>query len=232
MHIFHSDFEEWTFSDRVFSEVFNTCLENSDHCALAHRHNDPRDLENTVWKLIESLKYRPLSFDGFTLDHSGLKNIIAGALYNTASWEDLAVSLELLLSGMAHTAPERFGGDAMTLVAASPTLMALHSIRCVDKDHRSDSFEEYVAANEKLHNISRFYGDLTSALAANCARWKLEPKERYEGDFNVKTKNPVLFVNNKYDAHTPVISAYNASSTFEGSVVLEINGYGVCERTS
>lgn len=64
-------------------------------------------------------------------------------------------------------------------------------------------------------------------LYATCAQWKIEPKERYTGDFNVKTKHPVLFIGNTNDGLTPLVSAKNVSSTFEGSVVLTVDGYGV-----
>ncbi|EMR67890.1 putative peptidase tripeptidyl-peptidase protein [Eutypa lata UCREL1] len=60
-----------------------------------------------------------------------------------------------------------------------------------------------------------------------CAQWQIEPRERYEGSFDgVQTRNPVLFVGNTYDAHTPLVSARNVSAGFAGSVVLEVNGYG------
>lgn len=65
-----------------------------------------------------------------------------------------------------------------------------------------------------------------AASMAACAQWPYNAKERYQGDFQVKTKNPVLFIGNTGDAHTPLVSAYNVSSGFEGSSVLEIDGYG------
>lgn len=70
-------------------------------------------------------------------------------------------------------------------------------------------------------------GDALVFLYAACSQWKIEPKERYTGDFNVKTKHPVLFVGNTHDGLTPLVSAKNVSSTFEGSVVLTVDGYGV-----
>ena len=64
-------------------------------------------------------------------------------------------------------------------------------------------------------------------LNSACAQWKIEPKERYTGDFNVKTKSPVLFIGNTFDGLTPLVSAKNVSSTFEGSALLTVDGYGV-----
>jgi len=61
-----------------------------------------------------------------------------------------------------------------------------------------------------------------------CTQWKIEAKERYEGDFQVQTKKPVLLIGNTYDGLTPLLSAHNVSSGLKGSVVLEVRGYGVC----
>lgn len=57
--------------------------------------------------------------------------------------------------------------------------------------------------------------------------WKMAAKERYTGGFsNIKTKHPLLFVGNTYDPLTPLASARNASAAFDGSVVLQHDGYG------
>lgn len=62
--------------------------------------------------------------------------------------------------------------------------------------------------------------------SAQCYVWPFEAAERYEGDFTAATKNPVLFVNPTFDPVTPLASATNASSGFEGSVVPEHRGHG------
>ncbi|KAF7623816.1 hypothetical protein AFLA_007539 [Aspergillus flavus NRRL3357] len=61
-----------------------------------------------------------------------------------------------------------------------------------------------------------------------CAQWnkKMYAKERYTGDFDVKTPHPVLVLSNRYDPSTPLAAAKNLTATFEGSVLLEQNGYG------
>ncbi|KEF53888.1 uncharacterized protein A1O9_10290, partial [Exophiala aquamarina CBS 119918] len=49
---------------------------------------------------------------------------------------------------------------------------------------------------------------------------------QYLGDFKVKTKNPVLVVGNTLDNVTPLASARNVSSGFEGSILLERKAFG------
>lgn len=73
-------------------------------------------------------------------------------------------------------------------------------------------------------------GDATTAVSMTCAQWNMDAKERYDGDFQVQSEGPVLLIGNTYDGLTPLVSAQNVSSGFRGSVVLEVNGYGV--RTS
>lgn len=71
-------------------------------------------------------------------------------------------------------------------------------------------------------------GQVGIPLSMIATQWKLEAKERYTGDFRVKTKHPMLVIGNTYDPTTPLRSARNISESFEGSVVLEHGGYGVC----
>ena len=59
----------------------------------------------------------------------------------------------------------------------------------------------------------------------------VQAKERYTAGFdNIRTKNPFLFVGSPFDPLTPLASARNVSAGFEGSVVLQHNGYGVRQR--
>jgi hypothetical protein len=47
------------------------------------------------------------------------------------------------------------------------------------------------------------------------------------GPFTGKTSHPILYISNKADNITPLISARNNSAGFPGSVVLVQNSYGV-----
>lgn len=107
--------------------------------------------------------------------------------------------------------------------------MATHGIHCVDRTARESDYETFLPTVERLYDISKWSGEVAVGISMACAQWKFDAKERYEGDFKVKTKNPILILGNTYDAHTPLKSAYNASADLEDSVVLEIDGYGVCD---
>ncbi|PGH19695.1 hypothetical protein AJ80_03850 [Polytolypa hystricis UAMH7299] len=226
----YADFEEWTMSDKVFSGIFSGCVAAPENCALAHGNKTAAELEQVVWDMIDAVKYRPIPLGGGLLDYSASKQVMAQHLYSTSGWPDLAVMLDAMLSGNPQeSGPEPDAGVYIDgKLQNSVQLMATMGIHCADRKLRTSSFDEIMPAMNQLLNISRVMGDVTTGMSMACAQWKIEPKERYEGDFQVKTKNPVLFIGNTYDGHTPIISARNVSSGFEGSVVLEVNGYGHC----
>src|SRR5207248_2019929 len=106
--------------------------------------------------------------------------------------------------------------------------MSVIGIHCADRTVRLSSFDDFIPVVDQLYKTSKLFGDVTTAITAICAQWKMRAKEVYKGDFQAKTKKPVLFIGNTGDGFTPLTSAYNVSSGFKDSVVLEVNGYGVC----
>lgn len=104
---------------------------------------------------------------------------------------------------------------------------ALAGIHCGDRAARAGSLDALMPTLERLANVSRVLDGIPGGINIPCAQWRFQPKERYEGDFQVAPRKPVLIVGNTWDGLTPLRSAHNVSSGFKGSVVLEVNGYGV-----
>ncbi|RYP62594.1 hypothetical protein DL771_009673 [Monosporascus sp. 5C6A] len=234
-----ADFEEWTDSDKVFSAIFEGCVAAPENCALAQRNGNgttAAELERAVWDTLDALKRRPLALGNFMLDYTGLKGVLTQALYAPSGWPALATTLDLVLAGdvpaLTRLMTEIGGGDTLTpeaIRASMVPFLALMGIHCGERTARAATLDDVMPAVERLYATSRIMGDLTPSLTMTCAQWRIEPRERYGGRFDgVRTRGPVLFIGNTYDAHTPLVSAYNVSSGFEGSVVLEVNGYGHC----
>ncbi|CRK40525.1 hypothetical protein BN1708_008250 [Verticillium longisporum] len=194
------DFEEWTDTDDVFSAVFSTCLDFPENCALSKYNSSGAELEKTF--------------------------ITALSLYDASSWPTYTAFLDLLMTRSNDTLAVQTMTENGWLTTKSEGDEAIFQIRCGDRVARAASLEEFKPAIDKLTNTSRVYGDLVVALNAACAQWQVGAAERLDSDFHVKTKNPVLFVGNTWDGHTPLVSAKNVSSTFDGSGLLEIRGYG------
>ncbi|KAI1385783.1 alpha/beta-hydrolase [Hypoxylon trugodes] len=228
-----ADFEEWADSDKSFSAIFTGCVANRENCDLG-KGNDKTaaELEQSVWDLLDDLKARPRAIGPYTLSYAYLKSFIVRMLYNSGNWPALATLLNQILNGQPEDLEKSltaiFGAytNITDALAGIQQPQALYSIHCSDNMVRTKNFDDWVPAVQRMYDTSRIIGDALVSLYAACAQWKIEPKERYTGDFNVKTKNPVLFIGNSHDALTPLRSAKNVSSTFEGSVVLEVDGYG------
>jgi hypothetical protein len=183
-----------------------------------------------TWDLLDSLKKNPIPMGDKVLDYSFLKKYIHGAMYGPSKWNALAFILyELFISNatMIDAYGYTLNDDSSTGLSSISLTTAFAAIHCSDRKPRVASFDEFHPTLDALYNISSVMGDNDDTASMLCARWKIEPKERYEGSFTVQTKNPVLFIGNTWDGHTPLLSAYNVSSGFNGSAVLEVHGYGV-----
>ena len=100
-------------------------------------------------------------------------------------------------------------------------------IRCSDAMFRADKLADIEERVRHITELSGWNSDYTIGAYIMCSLWKVKAKERYEGDFKAKTKNPVLLIGSPYDVRTPISGAYAANKTLEGSVVLQHNGLGV-----
>ncbi|KAG7142098.1 Tripeptidyl aminopeptidase like protein [Verticillium longisporum] len=223
------DFEEWTDTDDVFSAIFSTCLDFHENCALSKYNISGAELEKKFWDFLETIKYDPLVLGPATVDYPTLKFITALSLYDASTWPTYTAFLDLLMTRSNDTLAVQTMTENGWLTTKSEGDEAIFQIRCGDRVARAASLEEFKPAIDRLTNTSRVYGDLVVALNAACAQWQVGAAERLDSDFHVKTKNPVLFVGNTWDGHTPLVSAKNVSSTFDGSGLLEIRGYGYLE---
>ncbi|OIW24664.1 hypothetical protein CONLIGDRAFT_636795 [Coniochaeta ligniaria NRRL 30616] len=218
------DVEKYTDTDKVFSGFVKGCVAAPEACALAGNNVTAAQLEKSLYDLLEHLKYNPLVLASTVIDYSTVKGAIFSILYSPYSWPLLATGLHGI---MTRNASELL--ELVSLVGSSsdPLLNEyLAGIQCGDKTPRASELTEMLPFVNDLYQRSNF-SDIQSAVFGWCANWRLDAKERYSGDFQVKTQNPVLVIGNTYDPVTPLASALNVSHGLEGSVVLQHNGYGV-----
>ncbi|KAF3480031.1 uncharacterized protein GIQ15_07007 [Arthroderma uncinatum] len=231
-HQYHHayDIELWTDTDKVFSAFFEQCIESPNECALASPNAMADGLETKVYSFLDDIKYQPLVFNGTLIDHSVVKNLIRPTLYNPATWPIFSMALDSLLSGNLTKFSQLATSLSPPWEGGIPTESPF-GIPCSDKDIGKDSFDEIIPTLEALNKKSKLLGQVGTALAMVCAQWRIKAKERYEGDFKVKTKHPMLVIGNTYDPATPLVSARNASATFQNSILLEHGGYGFLKLT-
>lgn len=212
-------------TDDVFRGFCKACIDNPESCALA-QNQTAKQLEKSIVSLFDSLKFNPLPVPnptapggGALLDYSTLKLIVWRLLYAPHFWPDLALLLARVVAGDV-------GGFGISIDAVRATEPQF-GIKCGDAVTPNTNLTETIPILDARHERSLIFGDTADQLVSSCAQWTLKAKESYEGDFKVKTKNPVLIIGNTFDPITPITSARNLSQALEGSVVLEQNGYGV-----
>lgn len=213
--------------------IFVYCIKNAEKCPLSRHGRTGLELQNKVKQLVESLRYRPIPMDNIIVDDGVAHLQLAASLYSTTLWPGITKVLDELLSGNVNSPFLRqylgadVRSDASLLASQTKVPQALAGIHCLDRKARTSSRASFAPTVDKLTQESWAMGAASVGLSMTCAQWMMEPKERYQGNFQVTPKNPVLLIGNSFDGHTPIRSARNVSSGFTGSEVLEVNGYGV-----
>jgi hypothetical protein len=97
--------------------------------------------------------------------------------------------------------------------------------RVVKEQGSAENYEKWLAEYKKT---TKYGYDLSSAGLFSCSVWKTDAAEKYTLPFsNIKTRNPILLVNTRFDPVTPLISAQNSAKAFVGAKVIKSTGVGV-----
>jgi pimeloyl-ACP methyl ester carboxylesterase len=118
-------------------------------------------------------------------------------------------------------------------IRVDSTLDSFPAVFCGDWDDIRGSREDFAQWLDLYTNHSQLIPEFPIAELYQCSTWQLRARGRYSGSWSdIRTQNPILFVNSPYDPTTPIESARNASSIFLGSGVLEHIGAGHCSSRS
>ncbi|TLS24859.1 hypothetical protein PpBr36_08637 [Pyricularia pennisetigena] len=215
--------------DATFGEFLSQCVANADQCPLAgnRRNHTPQDLEASVRKLLQHLKYNPIVIpdSAVLFGYSELKNTIFASMYGPDLWPSLARGLDILLTMPVDTAALAGLVTFWKSIYGEVSPYATFSIRCSDKVQRERSLDDMLAKIEPIRESSWLGGDAIDATSMVCGRWPFEAAERYLGGFDAKTAAPPLIMAKTFDPVTPLVSARNVTAGF-GGVLLEIEGGG------
>ena len=224
-----SGVEQYASVDDVFHGFFTGCIAaGPEKCALAKGNITAAALETSVAEFLAALKFQPIPLAGTLIDYSAIKSTIGHNYIDYPStWPQMAQALDGVMNGNLTELEDAFGTIGSGSAPAGQANEAIYGIRCSDGDARASSLLEFQPAAQEFEKRSKWLGDGGPTTSAKCAQWSFEAEERYSGDFCVKTRNPMLFIGNTYDPATPLVSAKNVTATFEGSVLLQHNGYGV-----
>ncbi|KAF5986154.1 general amino acid permease [Fusarium bulbicola] len=183
---------------KVLDRVFMVCT------GVGGGLGRPKSLSLTLWLLLSL--YTP--FPGYLqLDH----------LIDTA------------LEGNRSMCPQQINPVANMTTPWSPLSEVAHlAIMCSDATFRIGTNEEGVSLYEDGQAEKKPFFLAMLAARVACSRWNTHAAEgiNLTSLSKVKTKNPILLVNGKYDPVTPLDHARKISARFPGSQVLVHEGVG------
>ncbi|KAK8035383.1 TAP-like protein-domain-containing protein [Apiospora rasikravindrae] len=208
--------------DKTFKGFLDACVAHPDNCALARGSSNGSGnrtagaLEASLYDLLDRIKHAPFAVGSRIIDYTALQNLINAGLRSPPTWPELAEILDAILDGPDLSRLASLLQNSALLNVWSPGNEAYPGIRCGDQKFRTTDPEALAPYNAARNALSRLGGDEGLATAMQCARWPMAARERYEGDFRVRTRHPILLIGNYADPVTPLASAKNASAGFEG----------------
>ncbi|KAK4462932.1 Alpha/Beta hydrolase protein [Cladorrhinum samala] len=156
--------------------------------------------------------------------------VLAGLEARNATAYRLYVSQDETRSSSSLCLAETVPPSEPLPVPLEGTADAFPAIMCSDALPTRLSPAEFEGYALKLQDISRAAGSVQVGFRLSCVGRVVRPKWRFEGrrrkNEKVKTRFPILFVNNVADNVTPLVSAEKNSRMFEDSAVLVQEGYG------
>ncbi|KAF4463485.1 hydrolase or acyltransferase (alpha beta hydrolase superfamily) [Fusarium albosuccineum] len=243
-------------TERALDHLLSECIEvnkgkkDNRLCPLADSGETSRELKQRLTKVLDEwmteetvppgLGPIPSSFlDGGTGLVAAIKTKIFQDLYRLQLWVGLAKFIAAVIEEDWEAVGEAirahpFAGSSITKVDSAMPISVWNEgedsywgIQCGDSSLRVEEPDELYSIMQ-AHLETSSFADVVVTGRLVCARWKQYAAERVNTNIfrNVKTSNPILFANGRYDPGTPLAHAWEASSRFRGSRVLVYNGIG------
>jgi hypothetical protein len=183
------------------------------------------------YDFVETLTAAPIGLvkAGGSFDGKAMKTFMFQQTYDVVGWANFSQKLASILYGSETERIETLtmlSGGAPATTAKTGITEPNWAIHCGDRIPRTDNYEEIAPSLRIQYNTSYYIGGPNALVQAICAQWPWKAKEVYQGDFKAKTKHPILVMSNSLDNATPLVSARNMSSGFEGAIILENDGVG------
>lgn len=220
-------------TDRTIHGFLSGCVDHPETCALARPNKTAEDLEADLYAFLQDIRTNPVPLPNATtpldvVTYAAIQGRLLISLYRPLEYPMMAAVLDGLMQRNATLAGILFAAEAESGAVPMTAPEAILGIRCGDKVPRVDSLDDLRSTYLEFEEMTRFFVDLWGSVnILTCGQWEFEAKERYTGDFDVETANPILFIGGTYDPVTPFVSAKNMSESFQNGVLLHHNGFGV-----
>jgi pimeloyl-ACP methyl ester carboxylesterase len=236
----------WTTSmrdaEQSLSNLLDECVEaGKELCSLADYHGNSTTGQSLLAQFSEMLEgYLNGTLPGSDVDEEDLpsndlnlllvtfKNLIFGELYNPFTYPSIINRIEGLFNSNITAMFQMRNVSQIESEWNIAAAYVTNGIACSDSSFRVEDQDDLFSIYQ-AHRAEGSFSELGTVARLFCAQWKFSAKEQIDINKlrNVKTRNPLLIVNGRYDPVTPLSSAWGVSAQFRGSQVVVHEGVGV-----
>ncbi|KAB5578829.1 Alpha/Beta hydrolase protein [Coniochaeta sp. 2T2.1] len=230
----HIDWEAMADTERVLHGFYGECLKaGPGNCTLASLADSKEKLSELVDLKLEEMKDQPIAvyvndtvYGLLTFEKLWLNGVFP-ALYFPESWYGLANNLAQLLEGNATNAYLAYGQRKAWQLEGDANRFVMMNDGLSGSEYWAQDRDSLVEALMPLMKQSSFS---PSALQIYYAKqqWLYSRTHPYKPRKGVKTAGPMLILSTSFDPICPLVSAESANEAFEGSKMVEVQGYGHC----
>ena len=214
-------------SGETLDQFFSLCAAAGPRCAFTAEGN-PRTAYST---LVQRLRANPFPLpDGSHVGYAELVDFTLSGLYNPAGWAAAAATLQQL-----YEATSGGGGAKTAMTTAGPTdgyvnvREALFASVCGETRNPTNPFA-YADIAARADRQAPYVGAFWTYLTLPCAAWPAHDADRYTGPWRVRTANPALVLNTRYDPATRLGNAVRMTDLLPGSRLVTVEGWGHTAR--
>ncbi|KAF4429390.1 hydrolase or acyltransferase (alpha beta hydrolase superfamily) [Fusarium acutatum] len=235
----------WIYSmrdaERSLSNLLAECVESGKElCSLADYHGNSTTGESLLTEFREMLEgYLNGTLPGGDIDEEDLpsddinlliitfKNLIFGELYSPVNYPSIINRVEGLFNNNVTAMFQMRNESPLESEWNIAAEFVTNGIACSDSSFRVEDQDDLFSIFQ-AHRAEGSFSELGTVARLFCAQWKFSATEQIDINKlrNVKTRNPLLIVNGRYDPVTPLSSAWGVSAQFRGSRVVVHEGVG------
>jgi pimeloyl-ACP methyl ester carboxylesterase len=184
--------------------------------------------------------------DGTAVDEDTLVSTTASALYDPASFRELAALMQAVWEA-SHPAAQQRKVAAADLSAAKQLIAgagratrdappdapytsddSYAAVNCSDKPFNNRPSEMPAIADKWERQMRSFGRYLAWGDPALCPTWPVEDADAFRGPWNTRTPNPVLVVGNYHDPATQYAFAKRMSRQLGNARLVSVDSFGHC----
>ena len=216
----------------TLQEFLRLCDAGGENCAFSA--GDPKRRFDRLAQRLLREPAEVIDPDGVpvTITYADMVTITLGALYDAASWPDLAGFLQALWE---QTSPRAAGASLQTLRARFGTglqqeeypnfVEGFPGVAC-SETHNPSTVGAWSRAGRAQDRQYPYFGRPWTWATSICEPWPGWDDDHFDGPWDHTTANPVLVVGNLFDPATPYHGAVTVDRLLPRSRLLTLAGWG------